>query len=825
MFSFSQPKQSSSKPLQPSADNDVSMDAQRQDQMPVQTLYLKPEAYPRGGKEKWKATGRTISAAAGPVGGEVAIWVTKKPSDDPTKPAKLTNADPTVSDEAIIFASINSLSQPLVQLYTESHLLFTSLQQIVADSGRRRLSSVGFGVNGGAESWDTRGNFGTEGLLGPPDAETVINMRRLADFYVDQLGDLKALPDIDTGLRDRFIDAYNIFNLAEILYLPIDGKGEGLVGEELLDWVNEIDVAPDNQLGNEIMSTLNSWDHPSFWPYISRSILRGFHLPAASFLRSLSSHPYAPISKLAVLLAQHLTILPRSSEPKWRVDMDFLQAHKQWLAKFRSELATQLGGKGEGKWFEGEWASWEGGFRCVVELMEGRTERVLEEAGDWREALGAWGILVDVDMRRDHLPEVMSIITEKIPVDKSLSDHVVQSALCSADIIKALMSCYSLDTWLSAHLADLLDKLSLIPDDEEHFEISLRDFFLLEYAQVLQDNPNYKAFWRVICDYLGYAGEEGRGRLKEHLRRLDIPLDRDVKGKSKESSDSTNDEQQGLDASMDIENATESQGEAIKLLDEVRSACVDFRLDDVWQEISQVLATRLISAGQYGMAATLALMARDGFALSRIADKVLESFVTCGQDEYLALVDTLPPTLLAEAPTALLHLQQSTSNPTEFPSHSAVSVFASRITFLSEFRDYLLFLSQDARDRAAGRVVSLLTSGIAPVGFWAVLLVESIRLLEDSEILFTSNETFELLRVLEEVYANAAFAEEEYLGQLVQYLQRTLNTPSAEEERHITKKSEKKVTMEDARRKMDEVRLAISRNLARAMVAGFDSPF
>lgn len=226
--------------------------------------------------------------------------------------------------------------------------------------------------------------------------------------------------------------------------------------------------------------------------------------------------------------------------------------------------------------------------------------------------------------------EVVSIITEKIPVDKSLSDHVVQSALCSADIIKALMSCYSLDTWLSAHLADLLDKLSLIPDDEEHFEISLRDFFLLEYAQVLQDNPNYKAFWRVICDYLGYAGEEGRGRLKEHLRRLDIPLDRDVKGKSKESSDSTNDEQ-GLDASMDIENATESQGEAIKLLDEVRSACVDFRLDDVWQEISQVLATRLISAGQYGMAATLALMARDGFALSRIADKVLESFVTCGE--------------------------------------------------------------------------------------------------------------------------------------------------------------------------------------------------
>lgn len=84
--------------------------------------------------------------------------------------------------------------------------------------------------------------------------------------------------------------------------------------------------------------------------------------------------------------------------------MDFLQAHKQWLSKFKSELAAQLGGKGEGKWFEGEWISWEGDFRCVVELMEGKMGRILEEAGDWREALGAWGILVDVDMRRDHLP-------------------------------------------------------------------------------------------------------------------------------------------------------------------------------------------------------------------------------------------------------------------------------------------------------------------------------------------------------------------------------------------------------------------------------------
>jgi nuclear pore complex protein Nup85 len=58
-------------------------------------------------------------------------------------------------------------------------------------------------------------------------------------------------------------------------------------------------------------------------------------------------------------------------------------------------------GSGQG-W--GDWAGWEEDFRAVIELMEGKRERVMEESADWREALGAWGILVDVGMRRDSLP-------------------------------------------------------------------------------------------------------------------------------------------------------------------------------------------------------------------------------------------------------------------------------------------------------------------------------------------------------------------------------------------------------------------------------------
>lgn len=32
-----------------------------------------------------------------------------------------------------------------------------------------------------------------------------------------------------------------LLGLAEILYFPSDGRGEGLVAEELLDWLNTVD--------------------------------------------------------------------------------------------------------------------------------------------------------------------------------------------------------------------------------------------------------------------------------------------------------------------------------------------------------------------------------------------------------------------------------------------------------------------------------------------------------------------------------------------------------------------------------------------------------
>jgi nuclear pore complex protein Nup85 len=233
-------------------------------------------------------------------------------------------------------------------------------------------------------------------------------------------------------LRSRYETVYNVFQLAATLYLPQDGRGEGLLGEELLDWLNDVDPReshrgllwhgrrsrpvlivqePDNSQGNEIMQSRNPWEHPSFWPYITRCILRGFQLPAASLLRTLQTHPHPPIAELGPLLAAHLTLMPRShNTTAYPLDHQFLHAHRTWLAKFRAELAAFMGGRGRGRYLDGrkeggeDWSAWEADIRTVVELMEGKSDRLLEEAADWREAIGAYGILCDAGLRRDDLP-------------------------------------------------------------------------------------------------------------------------------------------------------------------------------------------------------------------------------------------------------------------------------------------------------------------------------------------------------------------------------------------------------------------------------------
>ena len=157
--------------------------------------------------------------------------------------------------------------------------------------------------------------------------------------------------------------------------------------------------------------------HPNFWPYLHRCILRGFFVPAASILGTLSDHPHSPLADIGTIVAAALSSFPRSNHTqpdaaeklRYPVDHLFLEAHERWLSRFQSDLAALTGGPGKEGWLGGgkEWDGVEKDLRLLVELMEGNKEKVLEQSETWREALGAWGLLVQVDMSRDEVPYVL----------------------------------------------------------------------------------------------------------------------------------------------------------------------------------------------------------------------------------------------------------------------------------------------------------------------------------------------------------------------------------------------------------------------------------
>lgn len=308
---------------------------------------------------------------------------------------------------------------------------------------------------------------------------------------------------------------------------------------------------------------------------------------------------------------------------------------------------------------------------------------------------------------------------DSIPVDTTVLPDSIQSSICLREIDKALSGCHQLNTWLAAHLGDVFDKLELV-DDSDKYEYSYRDYFLLEYADSIMDSSSEHDLWRVIAQYLAAAGEEGRNRLREFIVRVSVRMSPIDKGKDK----SANAEDEG----MDVEGSDSVVAQFQDLID-LRATCQECDMKEEFEMIGQIVAERLVRRGDYGKAAAICLMAENGFTLSRIAEKILSAYVEDGPEKFLELVGSLPAQALYDNEDGLFSELAVTGND-EGNSRSAIAMYAARLQFLSDLRDYLLFLKRDDRERAAARLYKILTAVNTPVEFWAVLLADSVELLE-----------------------------------------------------------------------------------------------
>ncbi|PWN41303.1 hypothetical protein IE81DRAFT_324693 [Ceraceosorus guamensis] len=686
------------------------------------------------------------------------------------------------------------------------------------------------------------------------------------------------------GLRRRAsccAEARQILSLATTMYLPQDGEGMGIVGEELLNWVNIIDPAPSTEEGRLVISSAVPYEHAQYWDYLLRLTIRGFNKSAATLLRSLSTHQSSTIARLSVEVAELFDTLPRSTS--FGTERQFVNTRRSWVLGVRALLSRlekdmdraelELAGGadeaegeasgGSGRFdaskkrasFSSEEAEdarleYEAQFRCLLEIVAGVAGRTFEACQDWKEALGAWGVYVLPTMRRENVPETMRQILKELPIDQASDGESLLSLIAGGETSQLVQKLLQYDAWLAVHLIDLLDKAG-IADDE-----TARGIAIEQYAETLLDDSG---LWRLSVDYLGCilsaeqslplsATERIRVRMRDII--LSVPLD-----ESKSSSTTTDAiynsrlslktlaelegerAQEEMDEDSDDPDAakerraqrakeeSEKRGNAFaREVEQVLGACVAHRLEGEARAVCKRVAKHKAASGQYGLAIAYCVRAGDARQVRRIADAILEEYVIRGADVFCKLVDDIPRSLLDGLPTSKSNEKvdaQDENVELNEEYGSGRSLISGRLAFLARYRDFHHLYAERRLREAAELLVLLLTSNVAPERFWAVLIIDAIPLLESEENLFTTEETFDLLRVVEQILSSisgpgASADTQHFLG----YVERLLSPAESVTETAALRRDLADIDVDAAKQRLDVARFGLARQLARNCGAG-----
>ncbi|KAJ1017822.1 hypothetical protein NDA16_005138 [Ustilago loliicola] len=695
-------------------------------------------------------------------------------------------------------------STDLKALYTQTYTIFTSLQRIHQEA---LLAD--------------RAGQGAAGTSVLPSAETIQYYNRISEHYAraiqDYLERIQLDDSVDTAQFQAWRDAQTILRLAEVLYYPMDGRGISVVGEELLHWLNSFDVAPTTEEGQEIAESAVPHEHPSYWDYVLRCVLRGFHTSAASVLKSLDSHSSPVIQRVSQKAAKLLSTLPRST--KFSMEHEFVAAHRSWLGSVRklisgleAEMDEMEAEAGHTEEVEDERLEYEAQFRCLLELMAGVKDRIFEACEDWREALGAWGTLVHPTLKRDDVPTTAAIILEKFPIDGTIPGEVVERHLIKGEVRQAVQKAQQVDLWLGAHLGDLADKVGLLEDDQQPETRDLRQELLLKYAQNLLDE---QGLWRISIDYLAACGTEGRKKMSHVI--LSVPLDGPVPEAEEEDGEDADD---AMDEGVDGNDAGSSKkASVLARAEQVLRACSEHGLETEARVVCRRMSRSLMEQGQYGVAIAYCVRASDTVLIRTIADHILGEYVTKGAQAFNEIVDSFPSSLISPADGFDLNGDEMTDEQNLVLSKHARGFFSKRLAFLARFRDFHRLYADGQWAAAAGLLVELVTTEAAPERFLAVLLVDAIPLLEDSQATwFDRAQTFELIRIVERI-TNAVSMHPDMSEHFLGYLNQLLGVEKTQQQKQNKEAgNNKQFYSVKASDKLDAVRLSLARNLARVGV-------
>ncbi|XP_028912792.1 nuclear pore complex protein Nup85 [Ornithorhynchus anatinus] len=202
----------------------------------------------------------------------------------------------------------------------------------------------------------------------------------------------------------------------------------------------------------------------------------------------------------------------------------------------------------------------------------------------------------------------------------------------------------------------------------------------------------------------------------------------------------------------------DTERKALKVL----RICEQRQMAEQVRSVCKIMAMKAVRNNRLGSALSWSIRAKDAAFATLVSDRFLQHYCEQGSFSDRDLIDNLGSSIM----------------------------LSDRLTFLGKYREFHRLYGEQRFAAAASLLLSLMTSHIAPRSFWMTLLTDALPLLEQKQVIFSAEQTYELLQCLEALMAIKTGPE----GQRLQDDDGVEAT------------------------KLEMLRLALARNLARAIV-------
>ncbi|XP_074080704.1 nuclear pore complex protein Nup85 isoform X1 [Macrotis lagotis] len=151
--------------------------------------------------------------------------------------------------------------------------------------------------------------------------------------------------------------------------------------------------------------------------------------------------------------------------------------------------------------------------------------------------------------------------------------------------------------------------------------------------------------------------------------------------------------------------------------------CERRQMTEQVRSICKILAMKAVCNNRLGSALSWSIRAKDAAFATLVSDRFLKDYCERGSFSDLDLIDNLGPAMM----------------------------LSDRLTFLGKYREFHRLYGEKRFADAASLLLSLMTSQIAPRSFWMTLLTDALPLLEQKQVIFSAEQTYELMQCLEDL--------------------------------------------------------------------------